>query len=59
MDFVIYYMNDYYCDICDKVLNRRSKASHMRSKNHLNMSSYVRNKARCWQCFLGGFSINY
>ena len=37
-------MVDYYCEICDKTINRKSKTKHIRSKNHLHMNSYVRQK---------------
>ena len=37
-------MMDYYCDICDKTIKRKSKTKHIKSKNHLHMKSYVREK---------------
>ena len=37
-------MMDYYCDICDKTIRRKSKTKHIRSKSHLYMSSYVKQK---------------
>ena len=29
-------MLDYYCEICDKTINRKSKTKHINSKTHLN-----------------------
>ena len=37
-------MDDYYCDICDKRINRKSRTKHIKSKSHSNMNSYVRQK---------------
>ena len=37
-------MMDYYCEICDKTIKRKSKTTHIKSKNHLHMKSYVREK---------------
>ena len=37
-------MIDYFCDICDKTIKRKSKTTHIKSKNHLHMKSYVREK---------------
>ena len=33
---------DYFCDICDKTIKRKSKTKHLKSKNHLHMKSYIR-----------------
>ena len=35
---------DYYCEICDKMIKRKSKTKHIRSKSHLHMKSYIREK---------------
>ena len=35
---------DYYCDICDKTIKRKSKTRHIKSKSHLQMKSYIREK---------------
>ena len=35
---------DYFCDICDKTIKRKSKTKHIKSKSHLHMRSYVREK---------------
>ena len=37
-------MKDYYCDVCDKTIKNKSKTIHLKSKNHLHMQSYVREK---------------
>ena len=38
-------MLNYYCKICDVVINRKSKANHMKSKTHSYMDyNYVINK---------------
>ena len=37
-------MMDYYCDICDKTIKRKSIRKHIKSKSHLHMKSYVREK---------------
>ena len=37
-------MMDYFCDICDKTIKRKSKTKHLKSKNHLHMKSYIRDK---------------
>ena len=38
-------MVDYYCEICDIVINRKSKTNHKRSKSHLYMDqNHVQNK---------------
>ena len=37
-------MMDYYCDICDKTIKRKSKTRHNKSKSHLHMKSYIREK---------------
>ena len=37
-------MVGYYCEICDKTINRKSKTKHIRSKIHLHMNSYVKQK---------------
>ena len=37
-------MMDYFCDICDKTIKRKSKTRHIKSKSHLNMKSYIREK---------------
>ena len=37
-------MKEYYCDICDKTIKYKSKTNHLKSKNHLHMKSYVRDK---------------
>ena len=38
-------MVDYYCEICDIVINRKSKTNHINSKSHLYMDQiYVTNK---------------
>ena len=37
-------MMDYYCDICDKTIKRKSKTRHIKSKSHLHMKSYVRDE---------------
>ena len=37
-------MMDYYCDICDKTIKRKSKTRHVKSKSHLHMKSYIREK---------------
>ena len=33
---------DYFCDICDKTIKRKSKTRHIKSKSHLPMKSYIR-----------------
>ena len=33
---------DYFYDICDKTIKRKSKTKHPKSKNHLHMKSYIR-----------------
>ena len=35
---------DYYCEICDKTIKRKSKTKHIKSKSHLHMKSYIRKK---------------
>ena len=35
---------NYYCDICDKTIKRKSKTRHNKSKSHLHMKSYIREK---------------
>ena len=37
-------MVDYYCKICDKTINRKSRTHHIKSKGHSYMNSYVRDK---------------
>ena len=37
-------MMDYFCDICDKAIKRKSKTRHIKSKSHLHMKSYIREK---------------
>ena len=37
-------MMDYFCDICDKTIKRKSKTRHIKSKSHLQMKSYIREK---------------
>ena len=37
-------MMDYFCDICDKSIKRKSKTRHIKSKIHLHMKSYIREK---------------
>ena len=37
-------MTDYFCDICDKTIKRKSKTRHINSKSHLHMKSYIREK---------------
>ena len=37
-------MIDYFCDICDKTIKRKSKTRHIQSKSHLQMKSYIREK---------------
>ena len=37
-------MMDYYCEICDKTIKNKSKTSHLKSKNHLYMKTYVRDE---------------
>ena len=37
-------MMDYFCDICDKTIKRKSKTRHIKSKSHLHMKSYIRQK---------------
>ena len=37
-------MMDYFCDICDKTIKRKSKTRHIKSKSHLHMKSYIREK---------------
>ena len=37
-------MVNYYCEICDKTINRKSKTKHIRSKSHLHMNFYVRQR---------------
>ena len=39
-------MGDYYCDICGKTINRKSKTKHIKSKSHSKMKSYVRKNMR-------------
>ena len=34
----------FYCSICDKTVNRKSKTKHIKSKGHSCMNSYVRQK---------------
>ena len=37
-------MVDYYCKICDKTINRKSRTHHIKSKGHSYMNLYVREK---------------
>ena len=37
-------MVNYYCGICDKTINRKSKTKHIKTKNHSFLDSYVRKK---------------
>ena len=37
-------MMDYFCDICDKTIKQKSKTRHIKSKSHLHMKSYIREK---------------
>ena len=37
-------MIDYYCEICDKTIENKSKTKHLKSKNHKHMKSYVRDE---------------
>ena len=37
-------MMDYYCEICDKTVKRKSKTKHIKSKSHLHLKSYIREK---------------
>ena len=37
-------MMDYYCDICDKTIKRKSKTRYIKSKSHLHMKSYIKEK---------------
>ena len=37
-------MTDYFCDICDKTIKRKSKTRHIKSKSHLHMKSYIRDE---------------
>ena len=37
-------MTDFFCDICDKTIKRKSKTRHIKSKSHLHMKSYVGEK---------------
>ena len=37
-------MMNYYCEICDKTIKRKSKTKHIKSKSHLHMKSYIREK---------------
>ena len=34
-------MKDYYCEICDRTINRKSKTKHIKFKGHSHMNSYV------------------
>ena len=37
-------MMDYYCEIRDKTIKRKSKTKDIKSKSHLHMKSYIREK---------------
>ena len=37
-------MMDYFCDICDKTIKRKSKTKHLKSKSHLHMKSYIKDE---------------
>ena len=37
-------MMDYYREVCDKTIKRKSKTKHIKSKSHLHRKSYVREK---------------
>ena len=37
-------MMDYFCDICDKTIKRKSKTKHLKCKNHLQMKTYIRDE---------------
>ena len=37
-------MMDYSGEICDKTIKRKSKTKHIKSKSHLHMKSYIKEK---------------
>ena len=39
-------MKDYYCEICDKTIKRKSKTKHIKSKSHSHMKSYIKEKQK-------------
>ena len=52
-------MMNYYCDICDKTIKRKSKTRHNKSKSHLHMKSYIKRKTHYWRCLLERFLQSY
>ena len=38
---------DYYCNICDKTINQKSKNRHNKTKRHYFMKNYVTNNYNC------------
>ena len=51
-------MTDYFCDVCDKTIKRKSKSKHIKSKSHLHMKSSKR-KTHYWRCLLERFLQSY
>ena len=48
-------MGDYYCDICYKTFKQKSKTKHLKSKNHSDMNTYVRNLYCVGDVYWGDF----
>ena len=36
-------MKVFYCEICDKTINHKSKNRHIQTKSHYSMNEYVTN----------------
>ena len=51
-------MEDYYCKICDKTINRKSKTKDIKSNVHLHMNSYVRKKHALGDVYWKDFETN-